>query len=97
MDPQDHSGQGGVKKNLHPSTTPGSSFNFTSGSDRSKRRKPEKLNAEQNAEQNAEELPYAAEMSHRSSGELNAAEVTKNITFTTPTRASKYYHAYETV
>lgn len=61
-------------------------------SERSKRRKTEEVREILTTS----ELAYAAQMSIRSSGQLDAAEVVKNATLTSPTRALKYRKALET-
>ncbi|XP_043468422.1 uncharacterized protein LOC122502436 [Leptopilina heterotoma] len=65
--------------------------NFEESSDRSKRRKTTKMREDFTAE----ELSYATQMSLRSSGSVDAAAVIKDITTTTPTRASRYRAAFK--
>ena len=62
------------------------SQSFASSSDRSKRRKTQEVRSTFSTE----ELAYAAQMSLRTSGQLHAVQVVKDVTLTTPTRASKY-------
>ena len=59
-------------------------------SERSKRRKTEDIRSKYNTS----EFIYAAQISLCSSGSVNAASVVKDITTTSPLRASKYKKAY---
>lgn len=63
---------------------------FYECAERTKRQKTEKLRREHSSE----ELVFAGQMSLRSSGQLEASKVIKDITQTTPTRAIKYRNAY---
>lgn len=63
---------------------------FKESSDRTKRRRTASLRRDVEVHQ----LAYATQMSLRSSGEAAAASVVKDVTFTTPKRASKYKKAY---
>lgn len=65
------------------------SLEFPKMSDRSKRRKTEELRTSNTTE----ELIYAAQMSLRASGQLDASKVVKDIT-SSPTKASKYTTAF---
>lgn len=65
------------------------STEFLASSERSKRRKTEQVRLDRSAE----ELAYAAQMQFRSEGKMDAAEIIKNVAFSTPTRASKYKEA----
>jgi len=67
------------------------STSFHDSSDRSKRRKTEQLRTQYSPTM----LSYAAQMSLRKSGNVDSAYVIKNITCTTPTRASKYKKSYK--
>lgn len=72
------------------SKTPGRhSTEFDTSSERSKRRKTEKLRETYTAS----ELAYAARMSLRASGAPQASSVLKDVTTTSPTRASRYQAA----
>lgn len=68
------------------------SVEFETLSERSKRRKTEEVRATLTTN----ELAYAAQMSLRTSGQLDAAKVVKDATLTTPTRASRYRKFLET-
>lgn len=61
-------------------------MSFELSSERSKRRKTEELRRNKSPE----ELSFAAQMSLRKVGQVDAASVIKDVTATTPTRASKY-------
>ena len=63
---------------------------FIQSSERTKRRRTESLRKDNTVK----ELSYAAHMSLRSSGEVEAAKVVRDVTCTTPKRASKYRKAY---
>lgn len=63
---------------------------FASSSDRSKRRKTKDIRTSFTSD----ELAYATQMSLRSIGQLDASTVVKEVTTTSPTRASKYRRAY---
>jgi len=67
------------------------STSFNDSSERSKRRKTEQLRTQYSPTM----LSYAAQMSLRKSGNVDSAYVIKNITCTTPTRASKYKKSYK--
>lgn len=69
------------------------SSDFHSSSERSKRRKTEKIRTQLTTE----ELSYATQMSLRHSGQLDAAKVVKDVTSKSPTRASKYRKSIEKV
>lgn len=76
-------------------TSPGNtggrpSLEFTMSSERSKRRKTQDIRTSFNSV----ELAYATQMSLRSSGQSDAAKVIKDVTMTSPLRASKYRKAY---
>ncbi|XP_025405522.1 uncharacterized protein LOC112679816 [Sipha flava] len=64
---------------------------FSKSSERTKRRKTQLLRSEVGSL----ELSYAAQMSLRASGQLDAANVIKDVTLTTPKRAEKYRKAYK--
>ncbi|XP_024875226.1 uncharacterized protein LOC112456728 [Temnothorax curvispinosus] len=64
---------------------------FTTASERSKRRKT----AEMRTTYSTEELSYATQMKLRSSGKLDAANIVKEVTTSSPTRASKYKAAFQ--
>lgn len=66
------------------------SLEFSELSDRSKRRKIEELRTSNTTE----ELAYATQMSLRSSGQLHASKIIKDVTSTSPIRASKYITAF---
>lgn len=66
---------------------------FFSLSERSKRRKTEEIRSSFSPE----ELCYAAQMQFRAAGKLDTALVMKDVTLSTPTRASKYKKAYTKV
>lgn len=66
-------------------------IDFEISSERSKRRNTEMLRFQTSTSK----LLYAAQMSLRKSGKLDAAEVIKEVTATTPTRATKYRKAYK--
>ena len=78
-----------VKSNNKKGTCGRSSQSFASSSERSKRRKTQEVRSTFSTE----ELAYAAQMSLRTSGQVHAAQVVKDVTLTTPTRASKYISA----
>lgn len=63
---------------------------FSKLSDRSKRRKT----AELRSSNTTEELAYATQMSLRTSGQSHASKIVKDVTSTSPTRASKYITAF---
>ena len=63
---------------------------FSDSSDRSKRRKTEHLRSSYETN----ELAYATQMKLRSSGAAQASNVVKEVTSTSPSRASKYQSAY---
>lgn len=63
---------------------------FTDLSERSKRRKTKELRKSNTTD----ELTYAAQMSLRSSGQFYASKVMKDITITSPNRATKYIKAF---
>ena len=65
------------------------SQSFASSSERSKRRKTQEVRSTFSTE----ELAYAAQISLRTSGQVLAAQVLKDVTLTTPIRASKYISA----
>lgn len=69
------------------------SLDFGSSSERSKRRKSEDLRRNFTTE----ELSYATQMSLRSSGHLHSAQVLKDITTTSPTRALRYKKAFQAI
>ena len=62
---------------------------FEDASDRTKRRRAEEIRSSVSTS----ELTFAAQMSLRSSGNTDAASVLKDVTTTTPTRATKYREA----
>ncbi|KAJ8936203.1 hypothetical protein NQ314_012452 [Rhamnusium bicolor] len=64
---------------------------FENISERSKRQKTKKLQAQHSLG----ELSYAAQMSLRSSGQIDASKVIKDVTTTSPKRALKYRTAYK--
>lgn len=64
---------------------------FDTSSDRSKRRKTEEIRKTFTAD----ELAYATQMSLRSTGNLEAAKVVKDVSSTSPTRAAKYVTAFQ--
>lgn len=66
------------------------SLHFGKSSERSKRRKTTDIRTSFNSD----ELAYATQMNLRSSGKLDAAKVVKDVTMTSPSRASKYRTAY---
>lgn len=78
-----------IVKNDEKGTSGRPSKSFASSSDRSKRRKTEEIRSTLSTE----ELTYAAQMSLRTSGQVDAAQVLKDVTLTSPTRASKYIAA----
>ncbi|XP_029164495.1 uncharacterized protein LOC114935764 [Nylanderia fulva] len=65
------------------------SLSFSDASDRSRRRKTEELRTSNTTE----ELAYATQMNLRFSGQLNASKIVKDVTLTSPTRATKYMKA----
>jgi len=66
------------------------SLAFSALSERSKRRKT----AELRKSNTIEELAYATQMNLRSSGQLDASKIIKDVTSTSPTRAFKYRTAF---
>lgn len=79
---------------LFPTTTPKAgrpATEFLSSSERTKRRKTEQVRSSLTSE----ELVYAAQMQLRADGKLDAAEILKDVAFTTPTRAKKYKKAFQ--
>lgn len=69
------------------------SISFSDSSDRSKRRKTEKLREEYSSE----ELAFATQMSLRASGKVHVAQVLKNVTMGSPSEASSYLSSSNTV
>lgn len=67
------------------------SMEFTTASERSKQRRT----AEMRTTHSTEELCYATQMNLRSSGKLDAANIVKEVTTSSPTRASKYKAAFQ--
>ncbi|KYN21922.1 hypothetical protein ALC57_05694, partial [Trachymyrmex cornetzi] len=67
------------------------SKSFDTSSDRSKRRKTEEIRKTFTAD----ELAYATQMSLRSTGNLEAAKVVKDVSSTSPIRAAKYVTAFQ--
>lgn len=65
-------------------------IDFSSSSERSKRRKTEEVRSQFSPQ----ELTYAAQMQFRAEGEVDTATVIKDVAFTTPTRSKKYIKAY---
>lgn len=66
------------------------SSDFLKSSERSKRRKTELLRSKAAPEA----LAYAAQMTLRASGKIDASKVIKDVTFTSPSRASKYRKSF---
>lgn len=64
---------------------------FALCSERSKRRKTEPLRTEYSSG----EIAYAAQMSLREKGQVDAAAVLNEVVFSTPTRAQKYRKSYK--
>ncbi|KAJ8933619.1 hypothetical protein NQ314_013910 [Rhamnusium bicolor] len=73
------------KKRRRPEKT------FENVSERSRRQKTKKLRPQHSPE----ELSYAAQMSLRSFGQMDASKVIRDITTTSPKRALKYRTAYQ--
>lgn len=69
------------------------SSGFAEASVRSKRRKTEDLRATRSTE----ELSYAAQMSLRAAGKLDAAKVVQDVTLGSPSRAQKYRKSLESI
>lgn len=67
------------------------SLNFSESSERTKRQKTESLRSKTSLEQ----LSYATQMALRSSGQVHASRLLKEITTTTPTRARRYKEAFD--
>lgn len=67
------------------------SSSFSDSSDRTKRRKTQKLREDHGTD----ELAYATEMSFRASGKYDAAKVIKDIAQRSPTMASRYRESLE--
>jgi len=78
-----------VNKNIQQNKVGRPSSKFTSSSERTKRRKTEEIRSKFTLET----LSYATQMSLRASGNLDASKVVKDVTSTSPSRATKYRKA----
>lgn len=79
------------EENRNKGRPTGSTTKFEVASERTKRRRT----LEVREKFSTQELSYAAQMSLRSSGAVDASKILKDITSASPSRAHKYLQAYK--